>query len=252
MGRARRSLADPDGDQTAIDPDLLIELAAAIGRRSSRPRQRTDETAHRLHRADALRRVAGDIGSRLDLDRILSGLVDHAMVLFNGDRGAVFLRARGRPADRRGQPRPVARATSESVVDFPARSLPSRRRRRPPAAVRRPTTATTRAAGDVRAAVVQEGFDTICTAPLLRRRPSSLGLLNVYHDAPHDWTTDELDTMAALADAGRRRDQERPELRADGDLGRPAPVDPAARRAAGRGSATSARSASRSRPSCAS
>src|SRR5260221_13468471 len=27
-----------------------------------------------------------------------------------------------------------------------------------------------------------------------------LGLLNVYHDTPHDWTDHELDTMAALAD----------------------------------------------------
>ena len=53
--------------------------------------QRADEVAHLLHRAEALRRVASDIGSRLDLDRILSGLVDHAMVLFEGDR------ARGLP-----------------------------------------------------------------------------------------------------------------------------------------------------------
>jgi diguanylate cyclase (GGDEF)-like protein len=51
---------------------------------------------------------------------------------------------------------------------------------------------------DVRAAVVQEGFDTICTAPL-HDGPDLLGLLNVYHDRPHDWTDAELDTMAALA-----------------------------------------------------
>ena len=51
---------------------------------------------------------------------------------------------------------------------------------------------------DVRAAVVQEGYDTICTAPLFDG-PEVLGLLNVYHDAPHAWTDDELDTMAALA-----------------------------------------------------
>ena len=51
---------------------------------------------------------------------------------------------------------------------------------------------------DVRAAVVQEGFDTLCTAPLLDGN-ELLGLLNIYHDQPHDWTPDELDTMAALA-----------------------------------------------------
>ena len=51
---------------------------------------------------------------------------------------------------------------------------------------------------DVRAAVVQEGFDTLCTAPLLDGE-ELLGLLNIYHDQPHHWTPDELDTMAALA-----------------------------------------------------
>ena len=50
----------------------------------------------------------------------------------------------------------------------------------------------------VRAAVVQEGFDTICTAPLMDGT-EILGLLNVYHDTPHAWTPDELETIAALA-----------------------------------------------------
>ena len=54
-------------------------------------------------------------------------------------------------------------------------------------------------AADVRASVVQEGFDTICTAPLLDA-DEVLGLLNVYHDQPHEWSADELDTMGALAE----------------------------------------------------
>jgi len=188
--------ADPDGDQTAIDPDLLIELAGAAGVIVDAA-QRADDVAHRLHRADALRRVASDIGSRLDLDRILSGLVDHAMVLFNGDRAAVFLRG-----PDGGATAEVTRGLSarylESVKDFPVRSLPS-----VAAAARRPMYAThyrnDPRGSDVRAAVVQEGFDTICTAPLFDSQ-ELLGLLNVYHDTPHHWTTDELDTMAALAD----------------------------------------------------
>ncbi|HEV7809921.1 MAG TPA: GAF domain-containing protein, partial [Candidatus Limnocylindrales bacterium] len=188
--------ADPEGDPSAVDPDLLLELAAGTGV-VVEAAARSDEVAHRLHRADALRRVASDIGSRLDLDRILAGLVDHALVLFNGDRAAVFLKG----ADGRVTAE-VSRGLSsrylQSVVDFPARSLPSHA-----VAARRPLYATdyrndVRAA-DVRAAVVQEGFDTICTAPLLDS-DSILGLLNIYHDAPHDWTTDELETMAALAE----------------------------------------------------
>ena len=58
---------------------------------------RRDEVGQLLHRAEALRRVASDIGSHLDLDRILSGLVDHAMVLFEGDRAAVYPSSPGRP-----------------------------------------------------------------------------------------------------------------------------------------------------------
>ena len=189
-------LADPHGDPSALDPELLIEVARGVGSIVDSAR-RADEIGHRLHRADALRRVASDIGSRLDLDRILSGLVEHAMVLFNGDRAAVFLRG------------PDGRATAEvsrglsqrylqSVADFPARSLPSLA-----AAARRPMFAThyrdDPRAGDVRATVVQEGFDTLCTAPLFDA-DELIGLLNVYHDTPHDWSADELDTMGALAE----------------------------------------------------
>ena len=53
-------------------------------------------------------------------------------------------------------------------------------------------------AEDVRAAVVQEGFDTVCTAPLLDGT-ELLGLLNVYHDRPHQWTDDEIETVGQLA-----------------------------------------------------
>ena len=187
---------EPAGDRTAIDPDFLIELAAAIGVIVGAA-HRSDDIAHRLHRADALRRVTGDIGSRLDLELILTGLVEHAMVLFDGDRAAVFLKG----ADGRATAE-VSRGLSQpylqSVIDFPSRSLPA-----VAAAARLPMFATDYRndprAGDVRAAVVQEGFDTLCTAPLLDGN-EVLGLLNVYHDAPHDWTTDELDTMAALAE----------------------------------------------------
>ncbi len=67
---------------------------------------------------------------------------------------------------------------------------------------RRPLAATTyrddpRGEG-MRAAVVQEGFDTVCTAPLLDGT-DVLGFLDVYHDRPRIWTQEDLDTMAALA-----------------------------------------------------
>jgi len=157
--------------------------------------QRAEEVAHLLHRAEALRRVASDIGSRLDLDRILSGLVDHAMVLFDGDRAAVFLqRADGHTVAEVS--RGLSAAYLSSVRGIPARSLSAAA-----VAAGRPLFATDYRhdprAEDVRAAVVQEGFDTVCTAPLLDG-DELLGLLNIYHDEAHEWTDDELETVAAL------------------------------------------------------
>ncbi|HEX5013610.1 MAG TPA: GAF domain-containing protein [Candidatus Limnocylindrales bacterium] len=187
--------AGPGSDPSAIDADLLGRVAVTVGSIVASARQ-ADEIRHQLHRADALRRVAGDIGSRLDLDQILSGLVDHAMVLFEADRGAVFLGTPGGgavPSVSRG----LSQAYLQSVKEFPARSLPSLA-----VAARRPMFAggyrdDPRGEG-VRAAVVQEGYDTICTAPLFDG-PDVLGLLNVYHDSPHVWADSELDTMMALA-----------------------------------------------------
>ena len=47
--------------------------------------------------------------------------------------------------------------------------------------------------------MIQEGFDTLCAAPLLDGDDRSLGLLGVYHDRPHPWTEDELETIGAFA-----------------------------------------------------
>ena len=185
----------PGSDPAALDAEVLSRVAVALGAIVGAARQ-ADDVRHQLHRADALRRVAGDIGSRLDLDQILSGLVDHAMVLFEADRGAVFLRYPNGSAVAEVS-RGLSQAYLQSVRDFPVRSLPSLA-----IAARRPLFAggyrDDPRGEDVRAAVVQEGYDTICTAPLFDGS-EVLGLLNVYHDAAHAWTDDELDTMAALA-----------------------------------------------------
>jgi diguanylate cyclase (GGDEF)-like protein len=157
------------------------------------------DVAHQIHRADALRRVAGDIGSRLDLEEILSGLVDHALVLFGGDRAAVFLF--DEPSG--GRHMAASRGLSESWiaavehVDGPTLGAAAIAARRPIHSVGYPNDPRV---GALRAAVIQEGFDTACLTPLLDGdAPDPLGILGVYHDDPHPWTDDELDTMAALA-----------------------------------------------------
>ncbi|HEX6868493.1 MAG TPA: GAF domain-containing protein, partial [Candidatus Limnocylindrales bacterium] len=188
-------LVDGPGAFTATDRDLARVLADAIGTIVDVTRRR-DETDHLLHRAEALRRVAGDIGSRLDLDRILSGLVDHAMVLFEADRAAVFLR-RPDGEDSAEVSRGLSAGYLNAMRAIRPRTLPNAA-----IAARQPLFSVgyrdDPRGADVRAAVVQEGFDTICTAPLMDGT-ELLGMLNVYHDRPHPWSADELETIAALA-----------------------------------------------------
>jgi len=174
---------------------FVVAVARQLGVAAYADRLRA-ETSTQLHRAEALRRIATDIGSKLDLGQILAGVVDHARVLFGGERAAVFLR---RPDGR--VTAEVARGLSDAyldtVRDFPAPSLPAEA-----AAARRPLFATRYRddprALDARSAVVQEGFDTICAAPLFDGA-DLLGLLIVYHDRPHSWADEELATLAGFA-----------------------------------------------------
>ena len=165
------------------------------------------ETQRQVHRAQALRRIAHDISSQLDLERILQGVVDHARALFAAQRAGVFLQgADGTVA--RAVTRGLSSAYLAAVSHWPDPSLPAeaiaagqpmfvqRYRDHPLAA-------------GIRAAVVQEGFDTICAAPL-SDGDGSLGVLIVYHDQPHQWAVDELETIedfAAQATAAIRNAQ---------------------------------------------
>lgn len=173
-----------------------LEAAARILASAIRAGRLDDQVTHQLHRADALRRVANDIASRPDLDQLLAGLVDHAMVLFEADRSAVYLlHDDGRAAGE--VTRGLSPAYLSAVRGLPSPSLPAEAivERRPLFAV---DYANDPRGSAVRAAVIQEGYDTLATVPLLSRG-RVLGLLEVYHDRPHPWSPDELDLMAAFA-----------------------------------------------------
>ena len=186
---------------TAVDEELVRVAAAGLGQ-VVRASATAGEIAHQLHRAEALRRVAADIGSRLDLEQILVGVVTHAMVLFGGDRAAVFL------FERDGRRRVVASRGLSKSYQSAVEHLPGQGHGNTLAAAaveaRRPLFSVAYRddprAGEMREAIVQEGFDTACLAPLLDGdEPGALGVLGVYHDRPRHWTDDELDTIGALA-----------------------------------------------------
>ena len=182
---------------TDSERELIRVATTAVGN-IIRAATSAADVAHQLQRADALRRVTSDIGSRLDLDEILDRLVDHAQVLFSADRVGAFLHeddGTRRMAASRGLSQSWIAALS--TVEGSTLGAAVMSARRPMFAVHYRDDPRV---GSLRAAVVQEGFDTACLAPLLDPdRPEPLGILGVYHDEPHPWSDDELDTMAALA-----------------------------------------------------
>jgi diguanylate cyclase (GGDEF)-like protein/excisionase family DNA binding protein len=187
----------PDEPLSEGERDVVRVASASIGS-VIRAAASAAVVAHQLQRADALRRVTSDIGSRLDLDEILERVVDHAVVLFAADRAAAFL-LEPDGGRRMAASRGLSPAWINAVSTVEGRTLGA-----DAIAARRPMFSTHYSddprAGELRAAIVQEGYDTACIAPLLDGdQPDALGILGVYHDRPHAWTEDELETMAALA-----------------------------------------------------
>ena len=182
---------------TRLDRALLGTAATGLGHVIAASASAA-EIAHELHRAEALRRVTADIGSRLDLEQILEGVVDHSMVLFGGDRAAVYL-FEPDGSRRIVASRGLSASYQEAVRHFEGRSLAHAA-----TTARKPLFSVDYRddprVGELRAAVIQEGFDTVCLAPMLDAdEPEALGVLGVYHDRAHHWSDDELDTIAALA-----------------------------------------------------
>jgi diguanylate cyclase (GGDEF)-like protein/excisionase family DNA binding protein len=190
-------VADESVDPATATDGLLVRAAEVLGAVVRAADVATD-LDQRMHRAEALGRVAGDIGSRLDPDQVLARLVDHAIAMFAGDRAAVFLYApdgtrravasKGLSTAYLAALGPVTRTSLAGAAMAARRPIFSVGYRDDARVV------------ESRAAVVQEGYDTICIAPLLDvEEADTIGSLTVYHDRPHHWTDDELSTMAALA-----------------------------------------------------
>ncbi|MCU0482809.1 MAG: GAF domain-containing protein, partial [Chloroflexi bacterium] len=193
QGGQTSSAGDPSQARAAFIAAVAAQLGLAVEadalRRDSRRLAR---------RAEAFSQVARDISSQLDVERILESVVEHARDLFGAERAGVFLRASdGSVAST------VTRGLSEeylaAVRHWPDPSLPAQaiRAGRPQfvQGYRDDPLAT-----GFRDAVLREGFDTVCAAPLGDGDDSDvLGVLVVYHDRPHAWGAEELDTLAAFA-----------------------------------------------------
>ncbi|MEO7667657.1 MAG: GAF domain-containing protein, partial [Dehalococcoidia bacterium] len=127
-----------------------------------------------------------------------SRLLEHAMTMFDGDRAAVFLiNADG--SRRAVVSRGLSSAYLESMREGGPWALPGEAgsESRPRFVVR---VRDDPRVADARASIVQEGYDTVCVAPLMRDGTvDPIGSLTIYHDQPHPWSSDELDALADLA-----------------------------------------------------
>lgn len=178
-----------------------IGVARALARACAtlvRELRSTESAAGQLSRAEAIRRVATDLSSLLELERVTRDLVDHARVLFGADRAAVVLREARGPATE-----PAASGFSTAYVEL-ARELEANREISGVLPGRRPAVLL----GDgalvtdtpVRAAAVGEGLHTLVAAPLADT-DGIVGMLHIGHERPHRWTRADLDAVATLATA---------------------------------------------------
>lgn len=176
-----------------------LRLAGAIARALGvliRGAAAAEQSSGRLRRSDALRRIATDLTSRLDVGDVIRDLGDHARVLFGADRVAVVLR------DLEG------RVTSPGSIGFSGEFLESARgieesrlgQRDVPA--RRPAVLLGSAAGRessaIRAAAIQEGVETLLAAPMVGGHELH-GMLYLAHDRSYRWREGDIDAAEALA-----------------------------------------------------
>ena len=237
-GRRARSPATPNPGASCCSSDArpkpltdpereLIRVAAtALGNIIRRPRRppTSPTSSSEPTRCGASRATsaAGWTSTRSSI-----ALVDHAAVLFSADRVAAFL------FEEDGRRRMAASRGLSPVVDqrgHRGRGQHPRQPRRSRLAGRcsRVHYADDPRVGNLRAAVIQEGFDTACVAPLLDadsaggpRDPRRLP-----RRSPMPGPSDELDTMAALATQATVAIKAAAQLRPARDLGGAAPVDP--------------------------
>ncbi len=182
-----------------LGPDGGVRLAGAIARTLGvliRGANAAEQATGRLRRSEALRRVATDLASRLDVGDVVRDLSDHARVLFGADRVAVVLRdPEGRISSPGGTGFSEAfLATARAIEEARAsqRDIPARR----PLLIIGPDAA--RSTSPIRAAAVQEGVDTLLVAPLVDGHELH-GVLYLAHDRPHRWREVDLDGAEALA-----------------------------------------------------
>jgi diguanylate cyclase (GGDEF)-like protein/excisionase family DNA binding protein len=189
------AMVDRAGTRVEDHVSLLPVIASIVGV-AVRTALVVDEATRGRLQAEALRRVALDLVGELDLDRLFASVLEHASTLFSADRAAIIL---GRPGGRVQAMGSlnlsdgfVEASTTLHPWSVPAQAL---RDGRPVMCMHYADDPRGEA---LREQLLGEGIDTVCAAPLFDGT-EPLGTLNLYHDLPHAWTGQELETLEAFA-----------------------------------------------------
>ncbi len=182
-----------------LGPDDGRRLATAIARTLGvivRGAAAAGQASGRLRRSEALRRVATDLASRLDVGDVVRDLCDHARVLFGADRVAVTLHD---GAGRVSAPGSIGFSTAFLELAREAEAERVGQRDVPP---RRPVRLlggdAARSISPLRAAAVQEGVDTLVVAPLVDGHELH-GSIYLGHNRAFRWRETDLDAVEAMA-----------------------------------------------------
>ena len=168
------------------------------GARVGRGRRPMEVIREHVTRAEALRRIASEVSGKLDLTSVFDAVIDNAQALFGIDRCGLWLvEADDHPlrlvAQRDLSPEVIA-AVGHLHRDARTAGMKALRERR--IHVMTPRGA---ASPELRRAYRADGIQTICFVPIVFR-DEPLGLLVLYHQATHDWPSEELELARAFAD----------------------------------------------------
>jgi diguanylate cyclase (GGDEF)-like protein/excisionase family DNA binding protein len=189
-------LAGSDKTRSPEEGGLLTVLAAQLAL-ALHLRGEVDRASEARRRAELLMAVSSEMSSQLDLTRVLDQLVRRAAELFGADHAAVF--------SRRPNGILYARATHNlshaflQIVEHASRLPVSEAAFNEQRVVSAPNFADDPRGIELRPAFLREGIDTVTVAPLLSEA-EPVGVLALYHDQPHAWSSDDLALLQQLAD----------------------------------------------------
>jgi diguanylate cyclase (GGDEF)-like protein/excisionase family DNA binding protein len=174
----------------------LLSAVAAQLIAAAHMRGRIREASESQLRAELIMAISSDIGSHLDLPRVLTQIVDRAAELFEADHTGIFSRLPNGQFETRASRNLSADYVQllEHATSMPITTLAFEERR----IVSVPNYPDDPRALEHRHGLLREGINTITVAPLMSDG-EPLGSLALYHDTYFVWSPDKLALLEQLA-----------------------------------------------------